>query len=311
MKSLRTFLSEVDDKLAKDVPEEQPIGFATSSASFKNGFGDDDTIQFATSTASYTSKDGQKLVANESLLETEIVNHGDSKAPLRDPAKPNTESVHLHKLGMRDDYNDLATEPHLTQHQAKSAKLLHSNTDTKHPSYQYAVSEYTLDSEHLNKSLFKAHQRGSTDVPEAHKKMVGHLDSLMEHHKLPEKTTVYSGLHFDPSEHAGKTVHFPAYTSTSLSPHIAANFGKGHVSSGENGQRVVTKHMMRVDLPKGHNHLFTENHTHLPGEMEVVLPRNTKLKFDHEPSHIIKRDRYGMETHNHIWNAHVVHDEDK
>lgn len=289
MKKFKLFLKEIEKKdIPMDVEDDSMKGFASSSASNGENIMDDD-----------------KNDEDEEIKESEIVHLPEQKSPLRDPKfhQGEHESVDVNKIGLTHHYTDSRTEPHLTSDQANKAKTLHDNTDTKHPSYAHAVNGYTHNSESLNFALFNDSKRAEQG---GHSRLINHMDKAIAHHSLPENTTVYSGLHFHPLDSHNGKVHLPAYTSTSLSPHIAGKFGKAHRTVGENGETIINKHMMRLELPKGHNHLFSENQTHLPGEMEVVLPRNTKLKFGDKPSHIIKKPGLsGTVIHHHIWDAQL------
>lgn len=306
MKTFKNFIQEIN-KYVPDVDTDQDdnIGFATSSASNGDTIIEDKDTENGYATS---SQSGEKSLKES----TEIVHLHDKNDVIRDPKFHSSEhkSVDLNDVGLTHFYSGSHTEPHLTEDQAKSAKKLHDNVNVDHPSYKHAVSEYTYDSEHMNHALFKDKQEGTkTAHSGATGKLITHMDSVIGHHKLPQKTTVYSGLHFNPSDFHNGKVHLPAYTSTSLSPHVAANFGKPHRTIGDDGNPILHKHMMRLELPKGHNHVFTENHTNLPGEMEVILPRDTKLKFGDKPSHVIKKPGFsGMTIHHHIWDAHLDHD---
>lgn len=322
MKTFKQFTKALD--ALKSRTNTGNIGFATSSASYGEGTVPNDDKKIATSSASYSGKYCGKNKICESLNEEEIkpiVSRIDKKDPFRDPIRKNSDSVELNKIGIKREYTDSATEPHLTEEQARHAKLLHDNVQMDHPHYKHAVGEYTHDSEELNNDLHRDSLNGTEHAIKKHGDLIKKLDGLINKHKLPESMHVYSGLHFDPHDYDDERnfgiksksdkidVHLPAYTSTSLSPNIASKFGKPKISHKDDGTRVVEKHMMRLHLERGHKHLFTENHTGLPGEMEVMLGRNTKLKFDKNPSHIIETERPGqLLLRHHIWNAYIDKD---
>ena len=141
---------------------------------------------------------------------------------------------------------------------------------------------------------------------------IKHIDDLINKHKLPHDMT----LHFDPNEHKGKIVKFPVYTSVSVSPHVAKDFGESYDSEDENGRWIVNKHIMRLHLPKGHSHLLTDMGSQFPGQGELILPRNMRLQMGTKPTHIIQGNfnshfddepRFGsIKTFHHIWNARIL-----
>ena len=192
--------------------------------------------------------------------------------------------------------------PHLTDEQAQHYKALADNTQHGHIHYRYTVSNYTFNSHELNSHLYNAHINKQPHDPIVQSIVVKHLDDLIQQHRTPHPMTVYTGPHFNPHEYAGRQVHLPAFTSTSLSPHVAKDFGMGG-------------HILRIHLPEGHPHLFMDPESNYQGQSELVLPRNMKLRIARQPSHVVSgefNDHFDdinyEDTPNkiHFWNARIV-----
>lgn len=226
---------------------------------------------------------------------------------LRDPAADNTVTDHTANDHQRfvtpPKYRGYErTYPHLTDEQAKQYQALANNTQHNHPHYQYAVSNYTNGSYELNSHLYESHVNNTPHDPIVQDLVVKHLDDLIAQHRTPHPMTVYTGPHFNPHEHAGKRIHLPAFTSASLSPHVAKDFGVGN-------------HVLRIHLPEGHPHLFMDHESTYQGQAEVVLPRNTTLRIADKPSHSVSgvhndhfedRNPSQHQSTTHFWDAHVV-----
>ena len=140
-----------------------------------------------------------------------------------DPIR-NNEGLSNHpikKFGLRDDNSSYGfVVPHFTNEHSKHYRALLGNTNIEHPHYRDIVDLYTSSSRPLNRELYYSYLNGEAppeniDMGEAELPLKN-LDNLIASHKLPHAVTVYSGLHFNPNEHKGKVVRFPAYTSTSL-----------------------------------------------------------------------------------------------
>jgi hypothetical protein len=104
--------------------------------------------------------------------------------------------------------------------------------------------------------------------------------------------------------------------STSLSPHVAKDFGKTWELGADVGGKysnIKVKNILRLHLPKGHPHLHTDNGSIFPGQGEIILPRNMRYQLGQQPTHIVhgKFDSYfghGAKDHMqyHIWNGRVL-----
>lgn len=238
------------------------------------------------------------------LIETKEL-YDDSNI-LRDPAADNTvtdRAANDHQRFVtppKHGYDQ--TYPHLTDEQTKHYQALANNTQRNHPNYQYSVSNYTDGSHELNSHLYESHISNTPHDPVVQELVVKHLDDLIQQHRTPHSMTVYTGPHFNPADHAGKETILPAFTSTSLSPHVAKDFGMG-------------SHILRIHLPGGHPHLFMDHESTFQGQAELVLPRNMKLRIADTPSHTVSgvfndhfedRNPNRLQSTIHFWDAHVV-----
>lgn len=119
---------------------------------------------------------------------------------------------------------------------------------------------------------------------------IDEFDHLINSSRLTKPTTIYTGSYMDIDRHRGKIAHLHGYTSSTLIPHVAKDFGikifdNSMLRSLGYGQNI--KHIIKLDLPKGFPHLFAENGTHFPGQMELILPRKMSIHIPDEPSSII------------------------
>jgi len=212
----------------------------------------------------------------------------------------NPPSVVISKL--RHTYSNL-TDAHV-----ETYKTLAKNTNNNDPDYKEEVPKYTSGSRDINEFLFRIHTKNKSKplIPQAEfDTRVKKIDKLINSHKTHDDMFVYTGPHFHPRDYAGKTVEAPAYTSTSLTPHVAKDFGIG-------------RHILRIHLPKGHPHLFMDPESQYQGQAEVILPRGIKLKIASKPSHIItgffNNHFYNYnnndETDYHFWDAHIVNNKE-
>lgn len=250
----------------------------------------------------------------------------DKSATFSDPEKSNIglgEARNKPKnINIPDHHGFGYTVPRYNDEQAKNARLLSIGTRSN-DDYHNIMASYTAGSSNLNGTLIDHHRLGTnpprhilsnsfeTEGLDTHA-----LDRMIDSHRLPHAMTVYSGLHFNPNEHKGKIAHVPCYMSTSLSPHVAKDFGKiydvGH-SDGGRYKSTRVQHILRLHLPEGHRHLFTDNGSTLPGQGELILPRGMRYQIGNRPSHIITgtfSSHFGIgknpKTQYHIWNARIL-----
>ena len=195
--------------------------------------------------------------------------------------------------------------PEYNDEQAKHARTLSQNTKDD-DEYHSIISPYTSNSYNLNNTLFKHHLTGtqhpriikshldySTDEDEEDGSEIDTelMDHLISSHRLPHDMTVYTGLHLHPNQHRGRIYIHPSYMSTSLSPHVAKDFGKpwemGY-SDDDGYKEKKIKNILRINLPKGHEHLFTDNGSIFPGQGELILPKGMRYQLGQRPTHIIR-----------------------
>lgn len=237
----------------------------------------------------------------------------DKSEVLRDPTVNNTVTDPIandHKRFVKPvyggdydhSYTFPHTFPHLSDEQARHYQALAGNTQTTHPHYRHIVNRYTDGSYELNSHLYESHVNNIPHDSVVQDINVRHLDNLIAQHHTLHPMTVYTGPHFNPQEYAGQRVQLPAFTSTSLTPHVAKDFGLGG-------------HILRIHLPAGHPHLFMDHESVFQGQSELVLPRNMKLRIAQQPSHIVSgvfNDHFEDRNPNQhkstirFWDAHVV-----
>ena len=244
---------------------------------------------------------------------------------LYDPEKENKglgdERYHPKFLISNGSFEPDYVEPHFNTEQAKHIQALSDNTDDD-DKYHDIVSKYTWNSYKLNSELFDRHNKRKP-VPEylhandddEHPINISDFDNLIDSHRLPHEMTVYSGLHFHPNEHRGRIYIHPSYLSTSVSPHVSKEFGKTlEMYDSENGTSRSIRNILRLHLPKGHPHLFTDKGSNYPGQGEIILPRNTRFQMGQRPTHIIRGNflnHFGngrRATHNefHIYTGRIL-----
>lgn len=292
-------------------------------------------------TESYLHGQGGGPVSKEELEENlnprnnpQVIN---TKSPiLFDPEKDNNglddERNALEKLGIPDYHGTGYMVPSFNDEQAKNARILSQQTNDN-DDYHGIIHPYTYNSYNLNNTLLHHHRNGSKppniikshldndsepDEEDGSEIDIHKLDNLINSHRLPYEMTVYSGLHFHPNEHRGKIATLPSYLSTSLSPHVAKDFGKNWIMGNEedgNYNEHNIKNILRLTLPKGHPHLFTDNGSLFPGQGELILPRNMRYQLGQNPTHIINgsfNSHFGLShlknktNQFHIWTGRLL-----
>lgn len=188
-----------------------------------------------------------------------------------------------------------ATPAELAPHEAKALRQYTENASHRinhvlHDSYHGRTNEFksmyqshidTLDAAFANpKNHVQVDHVVYSGVPESPARVID-----MERKRLKLKDTDP-----DPPVH----VHLPAFTSTSTDSGQAVEFAKIHGNTG-------VKHVLKIQVPKGHPSISVRHLSSFPSEEEVLLHRGTQLKIDPIPH---KGDRYGHPVH--TWNATVV-----
>lgn len=206
-------------------------------------------------------------------------------------------------------YNESLARHHLT----------HNNDDMED---NRTINRYTAESNKLNSRLFNMGIKGK-QVPDYLSLVPAHVsfftgnredfpvrrfDHIIDRNRLPHPVTVYTGYHGNPNAKNGKNIMLHAYTSTSLTPNVAKDFGQ------EFGGKPVEKHIFRLSLPKGFPHAHTVLNSMFPEEDEVLLPRGLKLSLPDKPTHIISGnfdycgDPRPVPLKIHLWDAKIHND---
>jgi len=174
---------------------------------------------------------------------------------------------------------------------------------------RHAIRKYTEDSHYLNKNLYHQHIDSNHEVPGSHLQHAEQLDRALNRYKLKEKLHVFSGVRFNPGAEASKNserkIHLPAFTSTSIKPSIARGFADTlphpNVSQG-------VQHIVRFNLPKGHNGLYIGTNSEHNTEHEFLLPRKTSWHISKTPE--VHPHPYDDQKQVHIWDAHPAKNEE-
>lgn len=189
----------------------------------------------------------------------------------------------------------------------------HSGSTEEHAK---ALHKYSVKSSSLNEFLHKKHLgigvQSFDDM--ANNTHIKKLDKAMHHAKpAPEDYHTYSGIRFNPEDlindqNRGKgrkgaelrgeepdhiKVHFPAYTSTTISPHRAQSFSRPD-SEGYH-------HIIKFKIPKGSKHgTHIAGISNFPTEMETLLNRGKNARIHKIPE--VKESPAGKVK---IWHAEL------
>lgn len=162
---------------------------------------------------------------------------------------------------------------------------------------------YTKGSAGLNDYLWSEHKKQdhgrSPDDIKYFQHRIKHLDNAMDRSITKKDQTVYSGSMHDPRDLKDKNdiVHHPAYLSTSKNRFVGEKFA-GYHSEMKDGKRH--HHNLAINVPKGSRaaDLSRTKGVYDSSEKEVLLPRNSKLKYNHTESKPHQTDETGiMHTH--------------
>jgi hypothetical protein len=268
-------------------------------------------------TEHYIKKIDENLNPREKPL---VINS--NKHYLEDPEKDNrTNSYSPEDIGISKKEGIIFVYPNFNNEHIKNIKSLLDNTDTTLPGYNNILTHYNTNSYNLNNTLVE-YGRNSKLPPniikannnEDSKIDIRELDKLIKHHSLQHGMTVYSGLHFHPLQYKGKVARMSAYLSTSLSPHVSKDFGLHSDYFDDLGDKHFVKNILRLHLPPGHPHLFTDPSSTFSGQGELILPRNMKIQLGQQPTHIINgafnNHFYNKPTKEitsyHIWTGRII-----
>lgn len=182
-----------------------------------------------------------------------------------------------------------------------------------------SIRGYTQNSNWLNKTLYENHLNGNPNPEfilsglQPPYQVYHHLPSLdhaVEHYKIGHEMNVYSGVPFHPdivaSKHPNRHIILPAYTSTSIEKGAAYSFSKKNARkiSEDHGFDPTHKHIVRFNLKPGQKGNFAYKNSRYSGELEYVLPRNSKIQVAEKPQVFVDKEHGGSVS---VWDAHMVH----
>ena len=173
------------------------------------------------------------------------------------------------------------------------------------------IHQYTKnDAMGINHTLWEDH-KNKTNTAKDFGPAIRSLDSAMKVHKTPEDMTVYSSSVHDPREKMGpdKTVHHPAYLSTSIDPEIAHGRDVNAVYRGEGlGSKLSEHHnILKIHVPAGSKGAYVAHHSNYSREKEFILPRGTKLLHHGTDTTFKPRENdWNSDRYTHIHHMSVV-----
>lgn len=179
-----------------------------------------------------------------------------------------------------DDWIGKNDNDHIGSNVKEQAEQLH-NQHQLDDEDKTNIKRYTSGSNVLNRKLYY-NSIGNSDIEE---NIDGHdipkLDKSINRN-IGTNLSSYSGLRFDPTKDFNRAkrmnngiVKLPAYTSTSIDKNIAHRYAEPTGFS-------KTRHIIHFHLDNDDNGTFVGNHSAHPGESELLLPRNTRIKLLHE-----------------------------
>jgi hypothetical protein len=138
-----------------------------------------------------------------------------------------------------------------------------------------AIASYTHYTSDLNNKILK------NNLSDEHHEAIKKLDTAIHREHTPHEMVVYSGTNADHAEliHKNDVIHHPSYISSSISMNKALNFAR------DKGGDIV-----KIHLPAEFPSVYAGSMSQIPREMEVVLPRNLKLKIDHSKRQTMSYD---------------------
>ena len=184
-----------------------------------------------------------------------------------------------------------------------------------------ALLHYSHGSRDINEFLHRSYRGEKTPATlSKNKKLIKHLDKLLDHSTIKYDTHVYTGLPESPHIAWEKTgtspkkpvkAILPAFTSTSTNYDIAKNFAKFHRnpdyvthkprnSDAPNESKYGNKgnHILKLELPEGTHAASIRSHSNYDEENEVLLHRGHQIEIDPRPS---------VDQHrNYVWHGRII-----
>jgi hypothetical protein len=212
----------------------------------------------------------------------------------------------------RRNYNDhIGNDTFEVHHAINLPHVEFSDNPQSHALKKYSSNSHDTNRELINNATGKrstfAHRTYDTPQDKIHRDEqlkyhndhVESLDKSFAHPNavLKQDLHVFHGTsRFNPGEEAkkgGGRITFPAYTSTSIDPKIAADFAGNNSDS----------HIIHIHLKKGQRAHYLGTNSNYDHEKEVMLPRNSTVQINPIPT--VVHNGYG-EGKTHIWHGHVV-----
>lgn len=179
-----------------------------------------------------------------------------------------------------------------------------------HPDVNHLI-RYTSASKALNRKLI----RGEELTGDLKDRAEGINRVLNDASPIPQDTTVFSGLGFDPRNHMTEDGHLisNSYLSSSTRGIIAHSFSTLLNDEGiPSNTNTGNTHTLKIDLPKGSKYgAYIDHISNHRGENEFLFPPGTKFKLYRDPE--VREVEYDDPTsedgqtpsvyREHIWHA--------
>ena len=122
-----------------------------------------------------------------------------------------------------------------------------------------------------------------------------YLDSAIKKHSTDHPIHLWRGIHKDVIDKFKEGSHFtdPGFTSTTTHPQVAAKFAQRHGNSN---------HLVHIKVPKGSSVIHPLSHQSSASrtENEVILPRNSKFRYDGVTEHKENPNDFGVTFVHHL-----------
>lgn len=195
------------------------------------------------------------------------------------------------------------------KHLGKDSKSISKKLESRQPkideSHLPHIGTYTDDSGNINRHLISSHKVNKE--PGRYKNTIKALDAATNN-PIQDHVHMYTGIGFHPGKMLKKTkdntIHLPAYTSMSHDKDVAKGFAQ--MQSNFDSGAGFEKHIIHLHMKPGDKMVHISHVSDVPVEHESVLPRNTKLKLNPRPEHMVLP---GSKIHHYIWHAEVSHQE--
>lgn len=158
----------------------------------------------------------------------------------------------------------------------------HEPANTLSKTHINALTDYTIDSQPLNKKLWSGK---SNNISEHLTKHIS--EALKTAPAAKNDLTVYTGVNATRNTLKKGDLHIPAYTSTSPDIHVAAAFAKHRFTiedtTDDNGTQIQHKvhHIIRINIKKGqHVGAYIASHSDNSNEHEFLINKGHTIHLD-------------------------------